>query len=77
MRIDYTAYAEMKTAKREIARSKIEKTLKNPDKILDGKYGRKIAQKKIGKYVARVVFEEHGNTYKVITAYYSSPERYR
>ena len=76
MRIEYTDYAEMKTAKRELSKTDIENTLENPDKLLEGKDGRKIAQKIIGKYLLRVVFEEHQSIYKVITVYYSKSERY-
>lgn len=60
----------------ELSKSQIEDVLKDPNKILDGKDGRKIAQKVIGKYLLRVIYEKEGNAYKVITAYYSKPERY-
>jgi len=76
MKIEYTDYAEIKIVKRKLSKPQIENVMKNPDKILDGKEGRKIAQKILGKYLLRVIFEQHGNTYKVITAYYSEPERY-
>lgn len=67
----------MKIIKRELPKGQIESVLKNPDKVLEGKKGRKIAQKVLGRRILRVVFEEHGNAYKVITAYYSQPERYK
>ena len=76
MKIEYTEYAEMKIAKRELSKTQIENVLKNPDKILEGKYGRKIAQKIVEGCLMRVIFEEQGNVYKVITVYYSKPERY-
>ena len=77
MEIIYTNYAEMKIEKRKLSKIQIEDVIKNPDKIVEGKRGRKIAQKIIGKYILRVVFEQNGNVYKIITAYYSEPERYR
>ena len=77
MNIEYTDYAQMKIAKRALSKNQVEDTLKNPDKIIGGGKGRKIAQKVMGKYLLRVVFEEYGNTYKVITAYYTKPERYK
>ena len=77
MNVEYTNYAEMKIGKREFSKADIEIVLKNPDKVVPGKYGRMIVQKVIRKYLLRVVFERHGNTYKVITAYYTKPERYR
>ena len=77
MEIDYTNYAEMKIGKRKLPKTQIEDALKNPDKVMSGRKGRKIAQKIVGKYLLRVVFEQYGNTYKIITAYYSQPERYK
>ena len=76
MKIGYTDYAEIKIQKRRLSKIQIENVLKSPDKILEGKEGRKIAQKTAGKYLLRVVFEQTGNAYKVITAYYSKKERY-
>ena len=76
MKITYTVHAEMKIAKRGILKTYIETVLKSPDKLLDAKDGRKIAQKVVKKHLIRVVFEEDGNAYKVVTAYYSKPERY-
>ena len=76
MKIEYTLYAEAKIAKRELSKADIESVLKNPGKVIDGKDGRKIAQKPVGKYILRIVFEKDGNQYKVITAYYSKSERY-
>ena len=76
MKIEYTDYADMKIQKRNLDKSYIENVLNKPDKILEVKDGRKIAQKVLGKYVLRVVFEIQGNEYKVITAYYSHQERY-
>ena len=76
MEISYTNYAEMKIEKRKLSKIQIEDVIKNPDKIVEGKRGRKIAQKIIGKYLFRVVFEQNGNVYKIITTYYSEPERY-
>ena len=53
MKIKYTIYAEMKIAKREISKTQIESTLKNPDKLLDAKEDRKIAQKLIEGQLCR------------------------
>ena len=77
MKIEYTDYAEMKISKRNLSKNQIENVVKNSDKISEGKKGRKISQKLEGRYLLRVVFEQYGNTHKVIMAYYSEPERYR
>ena len=44
MKIEYTDYAEMKIIKRKLSKSQIEDALKTPDKILDGKFGRKVLE---------------------------------
>ena len=51
MNIEYTDYAQMKIAKRALSKNQVEDTLKNPDKIIGGGKGRKIAQKVMGKYL--------------------------
>ena len=76
MEIEYTNYSEMRIEKRKLSKAQIEDVLRNPERVMAGAKGRKIAQKVLGKYLWRVVFEEHGNTYKVITVYYTQPERY-
>jgi len=43
---------------------------------VDGKFGRKIAQRIYGDYVLRVVFEDHPEHILVITAYPARAERY-
>ena len=51
--------------------------LTNPDTILDGYRGRKIAQKNIDeKHLLRVVFEMKGDCLRAITVYPARRERY-
>jgi len=76
MKIVYTDYAEDTIKDRKFSKEIIEDSLKNPDEIVKGKKGRKIAHKIIGNKLLRVVFEEYAKTYIVITAYYAEPKRY-
>ncbi len=77
MNITYTGYAEEALKAREISKDEVEFALLNPEEIVEGKEGRKIAHKMSGnKLLLRVVFETEAKDYIVITAYYSKPERY-
>jgi len=59
-----------------IARADVEETIIEPYSIVQAKFTRKIAQRIYGEYLLRVVFEEHGDHYLVITAYPARPQRY-
>jgi len=77
MEIKYTAYAEENAVKdRGISKRVIEDALQNPDDVMEGKKGRKIAHKLVKQKLLRVVYEEEAKTYIVVTAYYTSPQRY-
>ena len=76
MEFDYTDHAEENITERKLSKKVIEDAVKNPDQILDGKFGRKIAQKIISKKLLRVIYEQEGNVYIIVTAYYTKPERY-
>ncbi|MEA1863805.1 MAG: hypothetical protein U9N46_01190 [Euryarchaeota archaeon] len=54
----------------------MKKIVFHPYSIVDGKYGRRIAQKVHGDHFVRVVSEEHEDHLLIVTAYPSKPERY-
>jgi hypothetical protein len=74
--IRFHEHAEEKMRRREISKQLTLETLKNPEAVTEGKYGRKIAQKVIGRYLLRVIFEEHEDFILVITLYLTKPRRY-
>ena len=76
MEIIYTNYAEETLIERKISKKEVEDTLLNPSEIVDGKHDRKMAQKRFGNKLLRVIFEIHANAYIVITTYYTKAERY-
>ncbi|MFH1774675.1 MAG: DUF4258 domain-containing protein [Methanobacteriota archaeon] len=76
MNIVYTNHAEEKIAERKISKTIIEKSLKSPDAVLDSVLGRKIAHKLIKDRLLKIIYTKKKNSYIVITAYYTQPERY-
>ena len=76
MEIRYADHAEEGMTDREISKQLVEKALNNPDDVVQGKKGRKIAHKLVGERLLRVVFEPKEKSYIVITAYYAAPERF-
>jgi len=75
-KIIFHPYALYKMERRGISSDKVSETLIQPYSIVDGKFGRKIAQRIYGDYVLRVVFEDHPEHVLVITAYPARAERY-
>ena len=69
-------YALYKMDKRNISKQEVIKTLREPHSIMNGKYGREISQRRYGRHVLRVIFEEHEDHILVITAYPAKAERY-
>jgi len=76
MKIVYTDYAEATLIERRISKKEVEDTLLNPSEIVDGKHDRKMAQKRFGNKLLRVIFEIHANAYIVITTYFTKAERH-
>lgn len=76
MQIRYTRHAEERVNEREIPKSLIELALKKPDKTIEARFRRKIAQKAINNMLIRIVYEEKKGIYNIITVYYTKAERY-
>ena len=62
--------------RRGISKERVLETLAQPYSVVDGKFGRRIAQRIYGDYILRVVFEEHADHILVVTAYPAKAERY-
>ncbi len=61
----------------DINKGAIELAVENPDSIMPGYKGRKIAQKAISEtHLIRVVIEEAGDTIKIVTFYPARRDRY-
>ncbi|MCD6318228.1 DUF4258 domain-containing protein [Candidatus Aerophobetes bacterium] len=74
--IIFHPHALRKMRERDLSTQKVREILKGPQSIVQGKWGRKIAQKIYGEYLIRVVFEEQENHILVVTAYPAKPEKY-
>jgi hypothetical protein len=76
----FTLHAEEKLSrlsKEGVTRSKVIQIIENPEKIMAGYSGRKIAQGPLtGDLLLRVVYEEMGKDVLVITLYPAERERY-
>ena len=74
--IDIIPLARKKLARRKIPEPWVIETLRVPTQVVEGYGGRRVAQKRIAKegkeYLLRVVYEETGTAYVVITAYLTS-----
>jgi len=77
MKIIYTDHAEENINERKLSKKGIEDIVKNPEKAMDARFDRKIAQKILGDKLLRVIYEQEDNVYIIVTAYYTKPERYR
>ena len=77
MKIKITKHAEDRMRKYGLGKVLLIKAVLDPDCIVKGKFGRKIAQKTLDeRYLLRVVFEEKGEQLIVVTCYKARRERY-
>ena len=77
MEISFHPHASEKLKERRIKGSIVEDVIRNPDSVVDGKLGRKIAQKSFGRYIIRAIYEEREDIVLVITAYKTKSVRYK
>lgn len=77
MDLSFHPHAIKKLIDRGIKESTVEGIIADPDAVVDGKYGRKIAQKSFGRYIIRAIYEKKENKALVITAYKAKAERYK
>ncbi len=77
MKIIYTDHAEENIKERKLSKDVIESVIGKPEKTVEAKFGRKIAQRLVGRKLLRVIYEqEEDNIYIIVTAYYTKPDRY-
>jgi len=75
-KVKYTKHASQKLKERNIDKIDIKKALNNPDKSINNINGTKIVHKINNKKLLRVIYRDDENCYLIITAYYTSKERY-
>ena len=76
MEIESTPHADFNIAERKLNKNTIESIIKNPDKVAESRYGRRVTQKIINGKLVRVVYREENGKIVVITSYPCKPERY-
>jgi len=76
METKISKHAEERMSKYGLNRQQVLDCVANPSTVVSGKFGRKIAQKRLNGYVLRVIYNEMKNFNKVITVYKAKRERY-
>jgi SOS response regulatory protein OraA/RecX len=77
MEVSFHPHARHKLKERGIKESTVKSIIEKPDEVVEGRFGRKIAQKSFGRYILRTIYEEQENNVLVITAYKAKSERYK
>ncbi len=72
MKVTFIPHALDRMKKRGITEKMVLETLKDPEKVVEGYGGRKIAQKMLDDKLLRVIYEEKEDKLEVITAYLTS-----
>lgn len=68
--IIYTDHAEERTARRLIKKEWVEDAIKNPDVLIDAKYRRTQAIKKINSEEISVIYSKEDSNFIVITVFW-------
>lgn len=76
MDIVYSTHAKENMIERKISHGDVLQTLSNPEKLIESKKGRKIAQKTIGNRLLRVIYKSTPKVYIIVTLYYTRIGRY-
>jgi len=73
--IRLTEHARFRMMRYQISEEEVTACLRNPDKVVGGYKGRKIAHKVKNRYVIRVIYEEN-ELITVVTVYLAWKSRY-
>ncbi|RKY71617.1 MAG: hypothetical protein DRP97_01785 [Candidatus Latescibacterota bacterium] len=73
---NYTARQRTNEKKYNVPEKLVLDTLKNPDSVIEGYFGRDIFQKRLNGYVLRVICEQKKGIKIVVTVYKARSERY-
>lgn len=76
MTVSFTAHARARMARYGIDETTVHRALKEPDSVVGGHSGRRIAQLALNGYILRVVFEGPRSSAVVVTVYRARRDRY-
>lgn len=76
MKLRITKHAKIRMRRYEISKSTVKEGIENPDSVVEGHSGRKIAQKRLNEHVLRIVFEKEKDKSVIVTVYKSRSGRY-
>ena len=75
MEIEILHHANQRMQAYNVDEEMVEEAIRHPDREVPGYGGRHIAQKKLGGYVLRVVYEKQNHKKVVVTVYKARRER--
>ena len=76
MAISYILHARHRMEELDISDEAIERTLLRPDSIVEGRFARKIYQRRLNGQILRVIVEIEADIKRVITVYKARSTRY-
>lgn len=76
MKLRITKHARKRMEKYGISEKIVQEGMEEPDSIVEGHSGRKIAQSKINNHVLRIIFEKEKDSSVIVTVYKARSERY-
>ena len=77
MKIIFTNHSRDRMKKYSLSEEQVISALLEPDCVLEGKFGRKIAQRALDeKHLLRVIYEEREGVAIIVTCYKARKERY-
>lgn len=74
--IRFTAHALQRMVTYQITEEEVTACIRNPEKVLDGYRGRKIAHRTRSNYLVRVIYEDDELLITIITVYLARRDRY-
>lgn len=70
------SHAKQRMSTYGIGEDFVKKSVRKPDSIAKGKFGRMVAQKSLNGYMLRIIYEQQRSVITVITIYKAKKRRY-
>jgi hypothetical protein len=76
MKIEISDHARQRIKRYGLDEKLVIAAMRNPDEIMEGYEGRKIAHKSLNHYILRIIYEEYDDEIVVVTVYPAEKRRY-